>query len=193
MVLRLLLYIASLAIVAGGVLVALTLHRTEARATVRVGPTPLGQLQTKLKQAQSERTSGKHSILSLDENELNALISSKMLASATPASPDTNDQKAKVRDFRVKLLNDRADVYLSWNFRGQQMSFDIEGKLQTVNGYIEFDPTSGSLGALPLPRSLLEAALKQATDSPEIHEKVRLPPNLTDLRVADSHVIATYK
>src|SRR6266851_1897902 len=52
---------------------------------------------------------------------------------------------------------------------------------------------SGEIGSLPIPQSTLESAVQRLMDSPENREKLKLPSEISDLRIQNGEVVASYK
>jgi hypothetical protein len=73
------------------------------------------------------------------------------------------------------------------------MTLQLEGRLSAQNGYLNFAPVSGQIGSLPIPQSSLESAVQRLMNSPENREKLKLPPEITDLHIQNSEVVAVYK
>jgi hypothetical protein len=73
------------------------------------------------------------------------------------------------------------------------MTLQLEGRLDARNGYLRFQPVSGQIGSLPIPQSTLESAVQRLMDSPENREKLKLPTEISDLRIENGEVVASYK
>jgi hypothetical protein len=73
------------------------------------------------------------------------------------------------------------------------LTLQLEGRLASANGYLRFEPVSGQLGSLPIPQSALETAVQRMMDSPENREKLKLPPEITDLRIENGELLATFR
>lgn len=101
--------------------------------------------------------------------------------------------RSSVKDVKVELLDDRVRAYVIFDFHGKDMSLQLEGKLGASDGYLHFVPVSGQIGSLPIPQSTLEAAVQEMMESPENREKLRLPADMSDLRIENGQVVATYK
>jgi hypothetical protein len=76
---------------------------------------------------------------------------------------------------------------------GKDVTLQLEGKLAAENGYLNFEPVSGSIGSLPLPPSALQAAMRHILENPENREKFKLPADMSDLKIVNGEVVATYK
>jgi hypothetical protein len=58
---------------------------------------------------------------------------------------------------------------------------------------LRFEPLGGQIGSFPIPLSALESAVQRLMDSPENREKLKLPPEISDLRIQNGEVVASYK
>jgi hypothetical protein len=119
-------------------------------------------------------------------------------ASAMPApSGSTEEQiqqvQSTVKDVKVELVEDRARAYVVFDFHGKELTLQLEGKLGAQDGYLQFEPVSGQIGSLPIPQSTLEAAVRRMMESPENREKLKLPTDMSGLKIENGEVVATYK
>ncbi|MGA9476022.1 MAG: hypothetical protein WBV36_26380, partial [Terriglobales bacterium] len=73
------------------------------------------------------------------------------------------------------------------------LSLELDGHLTADNGYMRFEPVSGKLGSLPLPQSTLNEAVEKLMASPENREKLRLPPDISDIKIVDGQAVIQYK
>jgi hypothetical protein len=94
---------------------------------------------------------------------------------------------------KVELIDDRVRAYVAFDFHGKNMSLQLEGRLGADKGYLHFEPISGQLGSLPIPQSSLQAAVQRMMDSPENREKLKLPAEISDLRIEHGELLATYR
>lgn len=114
-------------------------------------------------------------------------------AAAPEAAPTLEDIQSAVKDVKVDMQGDLVKAYVVYNYHGADLSLELDGHLRAENGYLKFDPVSGSLGSLPLPTSVLQSAAEHLFDSPENREKLKLPPDVTDIQIVDGQVVASYK
>jgi hypothetical protein len=73
------------------------------------------------------------------------------------------------------------------------MSLDLDGHLVNENGYLKFEPVAGKLGSLPLPQSVLDAAVDKLMSSPENREKMKLPDGVNDIQIVNGQAVVSYK
>ena len=61
---------------------------------------------------------------------------------------------------------------------GKEVSLQLEGSLETHDGYIQLRPTSGKIGSLPIPSLTLDRVVHELFDSPQNREKFQLPDGI---------------
>ena len=91
------------------------------------------------------------------------------------------------------MIDDRVKAYVVFDVHGKDMTLQLEGRLGAQNGYLHFEPLGGQIGSLPIPQSTLESAVQRLMNSPENREKLRLPSEISDLRIQNGEVVASYK
>lgn len=185
---------------------------TSAQASARVDE--------KLQEVEHAMAAGQSATLRLDQTELNSYLASHLDISpsvphtagapqsapapgngGTPEIPvltgSTAEQieqvRSTVRDVKVELIEDRARAYVVFDFHGKDMTLQLEGRLGAANGYLRFEPVSGQIGSLPIPQSTLETAVRKMMESPENREKLKLPPEIADLRIENGELLATFR
>jgi hypothetical protein len=109
-------------------------------------------------------------------------------ASAT-AEPTIDDVQSSVKDVKVDMVGDLVKAYVIFDFHGQDMSLELDGHLSSENGYLQFEPVAGQLGSLPLPQSVLDAAVQKLMSSPENREKLRLPAGVNSIKIVNGQVV----
>jgi len=188
------------ATIAAGVVTLILMFHRSAPPVVKADPGATVRLETKLQQAQAAADSGAPPVLRVDEAELNSFLGSHLaLDRGSPApnpaasEPTVEEVQSSVRDVKVTLNNDLVHAYVVFDFHGKDLTLDLEGRLRAANGYLQFEPVSGKIGALPIPQSTLEAAVRRMMDSPENREKLRLPDDLSDLRIENGELVVAYK
>jgi hypothetical protein len=185
--------IAILVIVMGGVSMTLLFHENNNTSLPPLDPATSAWLEARLTQARVNKAAGKPSVISLDEKEVSALLDRMLQTRLKQAQASGKKTSTSLRDCKIRLRDDIMRAHFLLDVHGTEMSFDVEGKLYTENGYIRFVPIGGALGDLPIPRALLEAAVRQMASSAVALEKMRLSPSLSDLRVENRSFVLTYK
>jgi hypothetical protein len=127
---------------------------------------------------------------------------------ATNAAPAANDPSAalaagdlrsledvqsSVKDVKVDMAGDLVKAYVIFDFHGKDISLELDGHLSAENGMMKFEPVSGKLGSLPLPQSTLNAAVEKMMASPENRDKLRLPADISDIKIVDGQAVIQYK
>jgi hypothetical protein len=185
-------------------------------------PQAAARVEQKVEAVEQAAASGESATLRLDQTELNSYLASHLDISpaAAPVNPTPNPTPASgargsatsdlptpsgttaeqieqvrssVRDVKVELIDDRVRAYVVFDFHGKDMTLQLEGRLSAANGYLRFEPVSGQLGSLPLPQSSLEAAVQKMMDSPENREKLKLPAEISGLKIENGELLATYR
>jgi hypothetical protein len=110
-----------------------------------------------------------------------------------PSAADVEQIRSSVRDVKVQMEGDQVHAYLVFDLHGKEMSLDLVGRLGAADGYLKFEPVSGHIGSLPIPQSALESAVKQLMASPVNREKLRLPSDVSDLRIENGELVTTYR
>jgi hypothetical protein len=178
---------------------------------VETSPQAAARVEEKFEQVEKAVASGQPATLHLDETELNSYLSShlELKGNATPSaapaggtqqSPNTaptpqevEQMRSNVRDFKVQLIDDRVKAYVVFDVHGKDMTLQLEGRLGARDGYLRFEPVSGQIGAFPIPQSALESAVQRMMDSPENRDKLKLPSEISDLRIQNGEIVASYK
>jgi hypothetical protein len=169
---------------------------------VVTSPQAAASAEQKIEQVEKAVTSGQPATLRMDESELNSYLASHLNISpngspnsspggAPPA--DVEQVRSAVKDVKVQLIEDRVRAYVVFGFHGKDMTLQLEGKLSAADGYLRFEPVSGQIGSLPIPQSALENAVRRMMESPVNREKLRLPAEISDLKIENGEVVASYK
>ena len=193
------------------VMLVLLLHKAPP-PLVETSPQAAARAEEKIEQVEKTVASGQPATLRMDEAELNSYLASHLAlagngapkaataggaqsasSSAAPTPQEVEQMRSNVRDFKVQLIDDRVKAYFVFNVHGKDMTLQLEGRLDAQNGYLHFEPLSGQLGSLPIPQSALESAVQRLMDSPENREKLKLPSEISDLRIQNGEVVASYK
>ncbi len=110
-----------------------------------------------------------------------------------PDDPSLAEVQSSVRDFKINMLEDRLQAYVLFDFHGKNLSLLLEGRLHVQGGYLRFEPTSGKFGSMPIPQSALQTAVERMLDSPENKEKLRVPPEISDIHIQNGEFVVSYR
>ena len=179
---------------------------------VETTPQAAARAEEKFEQVEKAVASGQPATLRLDETELNSYLAAHLTLAGSgapkpsaaeeahaasdgtaPTAQEVDQMRSNVRDLKVELIDDRVKAYVVFDVHGKDMTLQLEGRLAAQNGYLRFEPISGQFGALPIPLSALESAVQRLMDSPENREKLKLPLEISDLRIQNGEVLASYK
>jgi hypothetical protein len=193
------------------VTLVLLLHKAPP-PVVETSPQAAARAEEKFEQVEKAVANGLPATLRMDETELNSYLASHLALAgngapnpapaggaqgapngATPMPPEVEQMRSNVRDVKVQLIDDRVKAYVVFDVHGKDMTLQLEGRLGTQNGYLHFEPLGGQIGSLPIPQSTLESAVQRLMNSPENREKLRLPSEISDLRIQNGEVVASYK
>lgn len=107
--------------------------------------------------------------------------------------PTLEQVQSSVKDVKVDMDGDVVKAYVIFDFHGKDMSMELDGHLSAENGYMKFVPISGKLGSVPLPQSVLNEAVDKMMSSPENREKLKLPADISDLKIENGQAVVNYK
>lgn len=191
----------------------LLLHKTPP-PPVQSTPQAAARAEQKLEEVQQSVSQGQKATLRLDESELNSYLATHLdLAqdssapgaspdaatsqaqsdtSGAPSAADVEQVRSSVRDVKVQMEGDQVRAYIVFNVHGKDMTLQLVGRLGCSDGYLKFDPISGQIGSLPIPQSTLESAVQRLMDSPENRDKLKLPPDVSDMHIENGQLVATY-
>lgn len=195
------------------VTIILILHKSSPPPVVAT-PQAAASAEEKLSRVQQSVSQGQPATLRLDQSEVNSYLanhldlapqnatSSASAPQAAPSAPDgssapmtpTDIEQAKssVKDVKVTMEGDQVHAYVVFDLHGKDMTLDLVGKLGAQDGYLKFEPVSGKIGSLPIPQSALESAVRQLMESSENREKLKLPSDVSDLRIENGQLVTTY-
>jgi hypothetical protein len=164
------------------VAIFLIFHKSPA-PKVLVDPRAAQRAESKLEASESAAASGQPQPLRLDNTEVNSYLHQNLAlqpsdatspaAATTPApttpaptpsapaaatpDPTIEQVQSSVKDVQVTMHDDKVEAYVVFNFHGQDLSLNLEGRLNVANGYLQFEPTGGKLGCCPSRNPLSKA------------------------------------
>jgi hypothetical protein len=203
---------------AGLALMLLLVLRKSPEPNVPYDSAAAARVQQKFAAADQAKAAGQPAKVSIDRTELNSYLQQNLQVQgappansaaasagapsdgATPADPladvgqMTQEQVASaVKDVKVDMDGDLIKAHIIFNLHGQDMSLDLDGHLVNENGYMKFEPVDGKLGSLPLPQSVLDAAVDKLMSSPENRDKMKLPDDINDIQIENGQAVVSYK
>jgi hypothetical protein len=170
---------------------------------VTATPQAAARAEEKMQQVAQSAAQGEHPTLRLDESELNSYLAShldlaKNAPVAAPSGPDApsvadiEQMRSSVKDVKIQMEGDHVRAYVVFDVHGKDMTLDLVGQIGASDGYLKFIPVSGQIGSLPIPQSALESAVQRMMESPENREKLKLPADISDLRIENGELVTTY-
>jgi len=109
---------------------ALILHTAPPPAIHTAAAAP--RLRRELEKGQTEAARSTQGMVQADETELNSFLKEYLRVNTSKASAD-----AAVRDLKVNLSEDRLRLYLLANIHGKDLTFVLEGKVRSADGYLD--------------------------------------------------------
>ncbi len=97
--------------------------------------------------------------------------------------------QSALKDVRMNLVGNQLKAYALFHIYGKDISLQLDGTLETRDGYVRLTPTAGKLGALPIPQATLGHVVAQLFESPQNREKFQLPPQIQSVRVENSTLV----
>jgi len=212
----------SWACLAAMVLIVVLVLRKSPAPNVPYDPAAAARVQQKFAEADQAKAAGQPAQVSMDRTELNSYLQQNLQTQGSPAAnaapADSNaangapgstgtpdnplagvDQmtqaqvESAVKDVKVDMDGDLIKAHIIFNLHGQDLSLDLDGHLVTENGYLKFEPVGGKLGSLPLPQSVLDAAVDKLMSSSDNREKMKLPDNINDIQIQNGQAVVSYK
>jgi hypothetical protein len=202
------------------IVLILMLHKS-APPAVSTTPEAAARAEQKFQDVQQAVAQGQPATLHMSETELNSYLASHLVLpaananaptpSATPnAAPtsggadaalnaeqptmdDVEQMRSNVKDVKVQLVDDHVRAYVVFDVHGKDMTLQLVGKLGADNGFLRFEPVSGQIGSLPIPQAVLEAAVRKMMESPENREKLKLPSDISNLKIENGEVVTQYQ
>jgi hypothetical protein len=198
------------------IVLILLLHKP-APPAVSTTPEAAARAEQKFQDVQQSVAQGQPATLRMTETELNSYLASHLVLpannnaangaanavpSGTPDAAPNSDQptmddveqmRSNVKDVKVQLVDDHVRAYVVYDVHGKDVTLQLVGKLGADNGFLRFEPVSGQIGSLPIPQATLEAAVRKMMESPENREKLKLPSDISDLKIENGEVVAKYQ
>jgi hypothetical protein len=173
-----------------GIFGLLLVLRTAPPPVIHIDPFAADRLRQELQAAETTAGKGPTKVVGADEIELNSLLQ-EYLHSNTGGRPA--DSVPVLRDMKLNLADDRIRLYVLTNIRGKDISVSLEGKLHALNGYLDFEPISGEIGSLPIPKRSLRRTLEQMLATAQGRQYLRLPSDVQDLHIENGRLVVIFK
>jgi hypothetical protein len=170
--------------------VTLLALRTPPPPFVKVDPLSAQRLNEDFRQAALSLQKGAQPIVQADETEVNSKLYEFLQRYRAIQKEGTG---GSLNDLRIKLHGDLVEAYILLKYRDREVALELTGRIHVSDGYLQFEPDSGKIGALPIPQSRLRAAANQVLNAPTSRQRYLLPDNIADVRVENSKIIFVMK
>lgn len=191
----------SLTLTAG---VLLLILRQAPPLPIQADPQAADRVAEKMAQLQIAVQAGQAHSTTLNEAELNQWMRENLAIASThqarqagipvPAGHEAEVQEVQsaLKDVRMNLTGNQLKAYVLFVLYGKEISLQLDGTIETRDGFIRLKPTAGKLGSLPIPSSTLDRVVQQLFESPQNREAFQLPPQIESVRIENGTlVIAT--
>jgi hypothetical protein len=203
------------------IVLILLLHKP-APPVVSTTPEAAARAEQKFQDVQQAVAQGQPATLHMSETELNSYLASHLVLPAAnantnanapsampsaapsggadgalnaeqPTMDDVEQMRSNVKDVKVQLVDDHVRAYVVFDVHGKDVTLQLVGKLGADNGFLKFEPVSGQIGSLPIPQAVLEAAVRKMMESPENREKLKLPSDISNLKIENGEVVTQFQ
>jgi uncharacterized protein YpmS len=123
----------------------------------------------------------------ITEAELNSKLQESLQGAPTAPGP------AALESASIHLEGDRMIGTFTVKVSGKDLYLTLGGTLGAVNGQLQFTPTEVKVGSLPLPVSAVESTLREKLDSPGMHDRLKLPDSIKDIRIENGDLVVVPK
>jgi len=171
---------------------------------IQADPQAADRVAEKMAQLQIAVQAGHAHSITLNEAELNQWMRDNLAIASThqarqagipvPAGHEAQVQEVQsaLKDVRMNLTGSQLKAYALFALYGKEISLQLDGTIETRDGFIRLKPTAGKLGSLPIPSSTLGRVAQQLFESPQNRETFQLPPQIESVRIENGTlVIAT--
>lgn len=172
---------------------------------IRADPQAADRVAEKMAQLQTAMVAGQSHTLALNEAELNQWMRDNLaIASAhqaqqtgipVPTGHEASIQEVQsaLKDVRMNLIGSQLRAYALFSLYGKEISLQLDGTIETRDGFIRLKPTSGKLGSLPIPSATLDRVVQQLFESPQNRDTFQLPPQIKSIHIENSALIISTK
>ncbi|HET9743382.1 MAG TPA: hypothetical protein VFQ00_11590 [Terriglobales bacterium] len=108
-------------------------------------------------------------------------------------STSLTPEQVPVKNPQVMFEGDQVKGQFAANVYGKDVFVTLAGHLGASDGYVTFQPTSFTIGNMPVPISLVQQQLDKKFSEPETREKLKLPDFVSDLRVENGQLVIVEK
>ncbi|MGE0642636.1 MAG: hypothetical protein AB7P24_03100 [Nitrospira sp.] len=181
--------------------VLLLILRQAPPLSIQTDPQASDRVAEKMAQLQTAVETGQSHSLALNESELNQWMRDNLAIASThqaqqagiaiPPGHETSVQEVQsaLKDVRMSLLGSQLRAYALFVLYGKEISLQLDGTIETQDGFIRLKPTAGKLGSLPIPSATLDRIVQQLFESPQNRDTFQLPPHITSIHIENSALV----
>ncbi len=111
------------------------------------------------------------------------------LSSQTGMSTD----QVPLKDQQVVFDGDQVKSQFITQVAGKDVVVTLTGRVGSKDGYVDFVPTSFEIGRMPVPISVLQEQVRKKLSDPVVHEQLKLPDFVSDLRIENGQLVILEK
>lgn len=192
----------SLTLTAG---VLLLILRQSPPLPIQADPQAADRVTEKMAQLQIAVQAGQPHSMTFNEAELNQWMRDNLAIASmhqarqagipVPAGheADVQEVQSALKDVRMNLTGNQLKAYALFALYGKEISLQLDGTIETRDGFIRLKPTAGRLGSLPIPSSTLDRVAQQLFESPQNRETFQLPPQIESVRIENGTLVIATK
>ncbi len=171
---------------------------------IQADPHAADRVAEKMAQLQVAVQAGRSHSIALNEAELNQWMRDNLAIASVhrarqagipvPAGheADLQEVQSALKDVQMNITGNELKAYALFALYGKEISLQLDGTIETRDGFVRLKPTAGKLGSLPIPSSTLDRVVEQLFESPQNRETFQLPPMIESIRIENGTlVIAT--
>ena len=172
---------------------------------IQADPQAADRVAAKMAELQTAVQAGQAHSLALNEAELNQWMRENLVIASShqaqqagipvPTGHEASVQEVQsaLKDIRMHLIGDQLRAYVLFVLYGKEISLQLDGTLETRDGFIRLKPTAGKLGSMPIPSSTLDRVVQQLFESPQNRDTFQLPPQIASIHIENSALIIQTK
>lgn len=187
------------------VVIVLLMLRQSPAPSIHPDPQAADRVTEKMVQLQTAMQVGQPYSVALNEAELNQWMHDNLVIASThqaqqadipvPAGHEASvaEVQSALQDVRLSLSGNQLRAHAVFVLYGKALSLQLDGTVETRDGFIRLKPTAGKLGSLPIPSSTLDRVVQQLFESPQNRDSFRLPPQITSIHIENSTLVIATK
>jgi hypothetical protein len=172
---------------------------------IQADPQATDRVAEKMAELQTAVQAGRAHSLTLNGAELNQWMRDNLVIASVheaqqagipvPAGHEASvrEVQSALKDVRIRLIGNQLRAYVLFALYGKEISLQLDGMIETRDGFIRLKPTAGKLGSLPIPSSTLDRVVQQLFESPQNRDTFQLPPHIASIHIENSALVIVTK